>query len=333
MSHRAVTHTTEQRAAFSVVRFQRAAESPDAATSSRVGVRRGDLVREFDGVRDIRELFADWDAMLSRLRDAAAADDGWMPASEVRFDAPVDPRQVIQAGANYRRHVIELVLAERPKDDPTPREEARAQIAAMMDARAEHGTPYCFIGLPTVIAGESAALVLPGHSEKHDWELELGVVIGRPAYRVSEADALAHVAGYTIVNDISTRDLIYRPDLKAIGTDWFRGKNAPGFLPTGPDLVPAEFVGDPQRLGIRLSLNGQVMQDSSTEDMIFGVAKLISYMSQTVPLLPGDLLLTGSPEGNGIHHGRLLRDGDVMVGEIENVGTQTVRCVAEERGA
>lgn len=136
------------------------------------------------------------------------------------------------------------------------------------------------------------------------------------------------MAGYTIVNDLTTRDRIYRRDMPRIGTDWFRGKHAPGFLPTGPWVVPADRVGDPQDLRITLTLNGDVMQNESTKDMMFGVAALVSKASQIVPLLPGDLLLTGSPAGNGIHHGRLLRAGDVMESTITGLGVQRTACVA-----
>ncbi len=173
-------------------------------------------------------------------------------------------------------------------------------------------------------------LTLPAYSEVHDWELELAVVIGREAFRVSRENALDHVAGYTIVNDITTRDLVFRKDMKEIGTDWYRSKNAPGFLPTGPFLVPASAL-DPFDARVRLELNGQVMQDASTSDLLFDVPALISAASQTTPLLPGDLLLTGSPAGNGQHWKRFLRDGDVMTGSIGGLGTQVVRCVAEQR--
>jgi 2-keto-4-pentenoate hydratase/2-oxohepta-3-ene-1,7-dioic acid hydratase in catechol pathway len=121
---------------------------------------------------------------------------------------------------------------------------------------------------------------------------------------------------------------VFRKDMKEIGTDFFRAKHAPGFLPTGPLLVPAPFV-DPGRLTISLELNGQTMQHASTSDLLFDVPALVSAASHTMPLLPGDLLLTGSPSGNGTHWGRLLRDGDVMVGAIDGLGTQTVRCIAE----
>ena len=184
--------------------------------------------------------------------------------------------------------------------------------------------------MPTAVAGVDAALTLPHYSEKHDWELELAAVIGRRAFRVSREQALEYVAGYTIVNDVSTRDLVFRKDMKEIGTDWFRSKNAPGFLPTGPFIVPAAFVGDPAALTVTLELNGQVMQNESTADMIFPVEAIVAAASEITPLLPGDLILTGSPAGNGMHWGRLLRDGDVMDSRITGLGAQHTVCVAEK---
>ncbi|WP_344072984.1 fumarylacetoacetate hydrolase family protein [Microbacterium sediminicola] len=267
-----------------------------------------------------------------RLAELASESEGWMPLADVTLTAPVEPRQVLQAGANYRQHVIELVAAGlTQKSDRTP-EEARAAAAKIMDDRKANGQTYFFIGLPTAVVGDDVPLVLPAYSDVHDWELELAVVIGREAFRVSRDEAMSHVAGYTIVNDITTRDLVFRPDMKEIGTDWYRAKNAPGFLPTGPFLVPAPYV-DGGNLAITLDLNGQRMQDSSTSDLMFDIPTLIAGASQNMPLLPGDLLLTGSPPGNGQHWQRFLRDGDVMTGGIEGLGAQVVRCVAEERTA
>ena len=253
-----------------------------------------------------------------------------MPLGGVVLTAPVEPRQVLQAGANYRQHVIELVAAGLTNDSDRTPEEAREFAAKMMDDRAANGEPYFFLGLPTVVVGDDVPLVLPACSDVHDWELELAVVIGKEAFRVSREHALDHVAGYTIVNDITTRDLVFRKDMKEIGTDWFRAKNAPGFLPTGPFLVPAQFV-DAAGVTVRLELNGEVKQDGSTSDLLFDIPALISSASQTTPLLPGDLLLTGSPAGNGQHWKRFLRDGDVMTGSISGLGTQVVRCIAEGR--
>lgn len=279
-----------------------------------------------------RAVFERWDELLPRLRELAAdASSGdWRALDGLRVHAPVEPRQVFQSGANYRQHVIDLEIAHRSPDDPRTVEEARAEIAAVMDRRAAEDLPYVFVGLPSAITGPYDDVVLPEWAEQPDWELELAAVISRPAYRVSVEDALDHVAGYTIANDLTDRATVFRRDMKAIGTDWLRSKNAPGFTPLGPWIVPAGSVADPGDLRVTLKLNGETMQDESTKDMIFGVARLVSYASRTARLLPGDVVLTGSPAGNGMHWGRLLRDGDVMDGSITGLGAQRTRCVARE---
>jgi 2-keto-4-pentenoate hydratase/2-oxohepta-3-ene-1,7-dioic acid hydratase in catechol pathway len=207
--------------------------------------------------------------------------------------------------------------------------EARALGAKVMDERVATGEPYVFLGAVSAICGPYDEVVLPTRGEQHDWELELAAVIGTGGRHIPRDEALAHVAGYTIANDLTTRDLVYRRDLEAIGTDWLRAKNAPTFLPLGPWIVPAPFVPDPQDLTITLSVGGAVMQDESTSDMIFDVATLVSYASTLVALKPGDVILTGSPAGNGMHHRRFLTDGDVMQGAITGLGTQRNRCVRE----
>ncbi|MGP3960967.1 fumarylacetoacetate hydrolase family protein [Nonomuraea sp. 3N208] len=277
-----------------------------------------------------RALLERWDETLPRLGELAGeVGREWLPLETLRVHAPVEPRQILQAGANYRTHVIDLAVAHEPEGG-RPAGQVRAEAAAMLDRRATEDQPYMFIGLPSAIIGPYDDVVLPSWCEKPDWELELVAVIGRPAHRVGVEQALSHVAGYTIANDITAREVVFRRDMPQIGSDWLRSKNAPGFTPLGPWLVPAAFVGDPGDLRVTLKLNGEVMQDESTKDMIFGVARLISYASQTVELLPGDLVLTGSPAGNGMHWGRLLRDGDVMEGAIAGLGAQRTRCVAEQ---
>ncbi|WP_333739060.1 fumarylacetoacetate hydrolase family protein, partial [Streptomyces sp. IBSBF 2806] len=217
----------------------------------------------------------------------------------------------------------------RAPDDPRTPEEARAEIAAVMDRRAAEDLPYVFIGLPSAITGPYDDVVLPDWAEQPDWELELAAVIGRPAYRVDVDEAGEHIAGYTVANDLTDRATVFRRDMKAIGTDWLRSKNAPGFTPLGPWIVPAASIADPGDLRVTLKLNGETMQDESTADMLFGIARLVSYISRTSRLLPGDLVLTGSPAGNGMHWGRLLRDGDVMEGSITGLGAQRTRCLRE----
>ena len=165
-------------------------------------------------------------------------------------------------------------------------------------------------------------VTLPAGTHNNDWELELVAVVGRRAYQLSEDEALDAIAGYTIANDLTTRELVFRRDMPEIGTDWLRAKNAPGFLPLGPWIVPKEDAGEVSEMRVTLELDGKAMQDESTKDMLFGVAALVAAVSQTVQLLPGDLILTGSPAGNGMHWGRLLRDGDVMTSTITGLGYQ-----------
>jgi 2-keto-4-pentenoate hydratase/2-oxohepta-3-ene-1,7-dioic acid hydratase in catechol pathway len=300
------------------------------------------LVRRVDEVVDLgpegwsstRDILADWDAAFGRLQHIAESDEPTArPAASLRVLAPVTPVQVLQSGANYRRHVIDIILAEERQRGQMSPEQALAMGERIMDERAANGEPYLFFGTATAMCGPHDDVLLPADGDQHDWELELAAVIGRPGRHIPVDQALEHVAGYTIVNDITTRDLVYRPDLEAIGTDWLRAKNAPTFLPTGPYLVPAAFVPDPMALTVTLRLNGEVMQDGTTADMIYDVADLVAYASRRVALRPGDLVLTGSPAGNGMYHGRFLKEGDVMVGEITHLGQQRNRCVLAARVA
>ncbi|MFF3710843.1 fumarylacetoacetate hydrolase family protein [Streptomyces phaeochromogenes] len=281
-----------------------------------------------NGMRGVLERWEETLPVLHTLANEDALE--WRPLDGLHVHAPVEPRQIFQSGANYRQHVIDLEIAHRSPDDPRTVEEARTEIAAVMDRRAAEDLPYVFIGLPSTIAGPYDDVVLPSWAKKPDWELELAAVIAKPAHRVSVEDAIEYVAGYTIANDLTDRASVFRRDMPAIGTDWLRSKNAPGFTPLGPWIVPAESIADPGDLRVTLKLNGETMQDESTKDMLFGIARLVSYISQTSRLLPGDLVLTGSPAGNGIHWGRLLRDGDVMEGSITGLGAQRTRCVEEK---
>lgn len=315
--------TTTPEAPFALVRYRDA----DGAQLGLAVEGRVRPVAPIDlGAADLNAFLSapDWD----RIAALAKPDETWLALSDVTLIAPVEPRQVLQTGANYREHVIELVAAGLTQNTDRTPDEARAFAAKMMDERKAHGEPYFFIGLPACVVGDDVPLELPAYSEVHDWELELALVIGREAFRVSRDDAWDHIAGYTIVNDVTTRDLVFRKDMKEIGTDWYRAKNAPGFLPTGPFLVPAHFV-DAEDARLTLTLNGEVMQNASTSDLLFDIPALVSAASQTQRLLPGDILLTGSPAGNGQHFGRFLRDGDVMSGTIAGLGTQVVRCVGE----
>ena len=267
------------------------------------------------------------DEILARLRGLPTG----LSLDRLCVHAPVAPRQIICTGANYRKHVIDLVVAQGAGADTEGMtvEERREHVARRTDERARVGLPYAFPKLSGALCGPFDPVVVPRDAEQFDWELELGVVIGRQAWRVPRDKALEVVAGYTVVNDLTRRELVYRPDIKSLGSDWLRAKSGPGFMPCGPFLLPARHVPDPQDLHIEFRLNGDVMQSESTADMLFDVARQIEYVSAYVRLQPGDLLATGSPAGNGMHHGRFLRDGDIMEGHISGMGTQRNRCVAE----
>jgi 2-keto-4-pentenoate hydratase/2-oxohepta-3-ene-1,7-dioic acid hydratase in catechol pathway len=281
------------------------------------------------------DLLAGWDAALEALRALAAG-----PLSgAVAFDdlvplCPVQPPgQLFLGGANYHKHLrqIAFTMSRNVPGETRSDDELQAEADAAVRRQAASGVPFVFSVQPSALCGARDDVVLWGPGVEHDWELELAVVIGRRARDVSVDEAMDHVAGYTIGNDISTRDVMNRPGFPM--TDFLMTKGRPTFKPVGPYIVPREFVPDYRALRIRLSVNGEVMQDEGVDDIIYGVEQLVAYASSVTELRPGDLLLTGSPAGNAGHHdNRWLRPGDVMEGAITGLGMQRSRCVADSRG-
>jgi 2,4-diketo-3-deoxy-L-fuconate hydrolase len=198
----------------------------------------------------------------------------------------------------------------------------------MMEKRAREGTPFFWTSLHSALVGAGDDIVLPVLGEQPDWELELGVVIGGTGRFLTPEEAPALIAGYTIVNDLGSPDVFKRPDV-AWGYDWV-SKHQPTFKPSGPFIVPAQFITLDDSIRIKLSVNGQVMQDWPVNDFVFGPEKYIAYASERINLQPGDLMCMGSPPGNGAHHGRFLQDGDVIDSEITYLGRQQNRCVTED---
>jgi 2-keto-4-pentenoate hydratase/2-oxohepta-3-ene-1,7-dioic acid hydratase in catechol pathway len=210
----------------------------------------------------------------------------------VRLLAPIpEPGKIVCIGLNYRDHAAEAGL-------PLPEE------------------PVLFAKFANSVVGHGAAIVVPSAVRRVDYEAELGVVIGRRARRVEVGEALNHVAGYLCANDVSARDL------QPKAGQWTRGKAVDTFLPTGPWLVTADEIPDPQVLGIRCLVNGEVLQESNTGEMVFGVAELVSFISATMTLEPGDLIVTGTPAGVGFARRppRWLEPGDTVSVEIEGIG-------------
>jgi 2,4-didehydro-3-deoxy-L-rhamnonate hydrolase len=232
------------------------------------------------------------------LAALAAVDAAKLPVIEQpgRLGVPwVGVGKFIAIGLNYSDHAAET-------GSPVPKE------------------PIVFMKTTSCIVGCNDAVVLPQGSVKSDWEVELGVVIGSQARYVSEADALDHVAGYCVVNDVSERE--YQLER---GMQWDKGKGCDTFGPTGPWLVSADEVGDPQTLGMWLDVNGKRYQTGSTKTMIFGIAHLVSYLSRFMTLYPGDLITTGTPPGVGLGIKPapvFLKPGDVMTLGIDKLGTQ-----------
>lgn len=287
-----------------------------------------DLRSILPAVRSTGDLLADWDASIDAI-EAVVRDPAALGAleslsiSDVQVLPPMQPvGTIFAAGANYREHILQMSVAHRLGRSDASDDELWGEAAVENDARRASGDPYIWTGIPSAVSGAFDDVQLPDVGDDVDWEVELGVVIGRTAHRVAAEDAYSYVAGYTIVNDITSRTLVPRTDMALIGTDWFRAKNQPTFFPTGPYLVPARFIQDPAALRIRLELNGQVMQDASTDDLLFDIPSLIAYASSVAILRPGDVLITGSPAGNGSHWKRFLQVGDVMEASVTGLGVQ-----------
>ncbi|MBE3638449.1 fumarylacetoacetate hydrolase family protein [Mangrovicoccus algicola] len=185
--------------------------------------------------------------------------------------------------------------------------------------------PVVFNKATSCLSGPDDDVVIPRGSEKSDWEVELGVIIGRDTLYVSEEDALSHVAGYCTINDLSERTF----QIERSG-QWVKGKSAPTFGPIGPWFVTADEVPDPQALRVTLDLNGTRVQDETTADMIFSVAQIVSHLSQFMKLVPGDIISTGTPSGVGMGMSpqRFLKPGDVMEIEVQGLGRQRQTAVA-----
>lgn len=257
-------------------------------------------------VRDLSLLVPDftpeWMAP-EKLRALAAIDLKKMPLvpAGTRLGAPVTgTRQFVAIGLNYRKHAAESGL-EIPKE------------------------PVVFTKALTSIGGPNDDITMPQDSVATDWEIELGFVIGTLCRKVPASQALSHVAGYCLANDVSERDW----QIKRNG-QWGKGKSFDGFGPIGPWLVTADELPDPQGIALELSVNGEVRQRSSTADMIFPVAEIVSYLSQFMTLLPGDLVITGTPEGVGLGMKPapvFLQRGDVMQLSAGPLGTQRQRVV------
>ncbi|CDO38945.1 MULTISPECIES: fumarylacetoacetate hydrolase family protein [Sphingomonadaceae] len=279
------------------------------------------------GTSDLLEFIQHWEwnnPILSAAVEGieqAAGSPNFADVSSLQIHVPFVPGSLVCAVANYRKHVVDFY------EDPAE----RAIWEERMDAKARSNLSFVFSKPVSAVVGPQADVAIPDDVKMLDWEVELVVVIGKEARRVNRADALGYVAGYTVGNDLSARDFLARDDLQPGMLDFCGSKGNPGFNPIGPFIVPAQFVPDPQKLSLRLRLNGEIMQDEGSELMIDSVAKLIEYSSSRMVLRPGDMIMTGSPSGNAkSHDNRYLRVGDIVEAEVDGIGTQRIRFVAEK---
>jgi 2-keto-4-pentenoate hydratase/2-oxohepta-3-ene-1,7-dioic acid hydratase in catechol pathway len=223
------------------------------------------------------------------------------PLNEVRLHAPLlNPPRIFAIGLNYRDHAIESGMAI-----PT--------------------TPVVFFKLPTAIVGPGDPIVLPVNSTEPDYEAEFAFVIGHGGYRIAGDEWRKHVYGYTIVNDVSARDVQFA------STQWSLSKCFPTFCPLGPAIVTADEISDPHALQIGLSIDGEQLQNSNTRELVFKIPELIEYLSSITPLLPGDIISTGTPPGVGLARTpkRWLRPGETVTVTVEGLGSLTNPVVAE----
>jgi 2-keto-4-pentenoate hydratase/2-oxohepta-3-ene-1,7-dioic acid hydratase in catechol pathway len=278
-------------------------------------------------------LMQDWELhapVLAQLCAAPATLDAieahGLPVAALHIHAPVAPRQVYCTIGNYREQLMEAALDAG--DGPAGPEAPARRVAtlAAIEKRKREGTPYICMKGSVCVAGPYDDLQVDNELTTLDWEVEIGVVIGRTAWRIDRASALEYVAGYCVVNDLTLRSKVFRSDPQILGTDWLQSKARPGWLPAGPWLAPAWNVPDPGSLRLQLQLNGETMQSGAASDMVFDIAEQIAYLSHHTRLEPGDLLCTGSPAGFGSHHGRYLRPGDIVQAAVEGLGRQRVQC-------
>jgi 2-keto-4-pentenoate hydratase/2-oxohepta-3-ene-1,7-dioic acid hydratase in catechol pathway len=266
---------------------------------------------------DLMSVFANWKGNRAKLKKIAAACTAGkgaknaIGAARVKFLAPLlYPRKVIGVGANYANHVARAVVI--------------LEKMGIQRGTGGHNRPTFFLKpATTAVVGPGATVKVPTGCKQFDYEIELTAVIGARARNISEADAMSAVAAYTVGLDMSARDLHFIPQ-SLFKFDAFAGKAHDTNAPIGPTLVPAEFVNNPQALRMTLDVNGERRQDGTTADMVHKLPRIVSELSKIVTLEPGDLVMTGTPEGTGFESGRFLSVGDRISAAIEGLATLEV---------
>lgn len=252
------------------------------------GILRGDRVVPLPAFDSLQQVIESHDGAVYDIADDAAS----LPLADVQLVAPLaKPPRIFAVGLNYADHAAESKMKVQT-------------------------VPTVFMKLSSSVCGPGDDVILPKNSTEPDYEVELAVVIGKPGYRIAADDWQLHVFGYTILNDVSARDV------QLATSQWTLGKSFPTFSPLGPCIVTKDEIADPHALDIALSIDGEVLQNSNTRNLIFKLPALIEHISSLTPLEPGDIISTGTPEGVGLGRDpkRWLRDGEEMVLTIQGIG-------------
>ena len=282
-----------------------------------------ELIVAYDGLRDRLHTIA---------REAASTPEAAYVknVSEVDIRPPMRPHVIYNAASNYSLHAREMARRNDPNAEPDMRP-APDPIPGIWEREEgdRRQNPYMFLKLPNTIIADGEAIRIPPQRTNLDWECELAVVVSKPASRVAVEDAADYIFGYTLENDVSDRG--GRGDGR-MGTDWFLQKNHDTFAPFGPFIVPKEFVPEPMNLKQRLTLSGNVMQDSNTGNMTHDIYDMLSYVSHIITMQPGDVYALGSPSGVGTARETpiYMEAGDTAVCEIESIGILTNPVVGPE---
>ena len=295
---------------FGLVNYQRGNEP------LRAGWIREDVVYELSPhigssrLVTLAEVYEHWDDVLPALATLEPK-DGLAVADVTLLPPSLQPSGIYCAGINYQDHVDAVYRRQNIPPEPSLRDLGLP--------------PWHFLKARNTLRGQGSTI--PLFTDHIDWEVELAVVIGRTARNVTVESALDYVAGYTVANDLSARDRVMRAGM-AVGSpfryDWIAQKSFEGSCPLGPWLVPADRIGDPGALDLRLCVNGRVRQNSNTRNMIYTTAEQIAYLSTIITLSPGDVILTGTPAGTGFESNEFLHRGDVVTAEIAEIGELTV---------
>lgn len=274
-------------------------------------------------------LLQDWDGNFDALSDIAdffaregAENKEWRHGvsrfAELRKLPPMQtPGKMLYAAQNYKEHVKEMQAAKF------------GSASKDFSGEKDNTKPYSFLRAPSTLIGADDDIILPKLFDRIDWEVEMALAIGRRGKHIAVARAKDHIAGFMTTNDVSCRSLFLREDRPGLRSDWLGGKNHDSFAPMGPLFVPCAFVPNYMNLRLTLSVNGEVMQDGNTGEMIFSPEEQIEYFSHMLTLEPGDIFATGTPSGVGTAKGKFLKAGDVVEAEIEGLGRQRNRVVAE----